>query len=291
MGNAHWKIGHGFAIRYGGYRDIQWFFGEGFQPASAILPPLHPAAACVEAAKAAALFLQWWEMRKQTALMQAAHEERRIPWLMDMLAQFQAEVRDERTLRADTLLYLERELTRLLDKVRDVRDMDVPSSLLLHVERQAMTLVQANRALLDAAARDQPNFTMPGRGDIVEPFHYKPFYEVMSAREEQKDKYVTAAANVASAALGLGVVGAFPAVAVAVPLVAPVAAPVVAAMWTAGKLLAAWKAAEKEKRLEEFMPLLSLMVEVRSTRAIVAMLSTADATLVSYDADGHRQSG
>jgi hypothetical protein len=276
--SAHWKIGDGFAIRYGGYRDIQWFFGDGFQATPSLLPPLHPAAACIEVAKAAALFLQWWEMRKQTAIMQAAHEERRIPWLVDMIAQLQAEIRDEHTLRADTLLYLERELTRLLGKLQSLRDMDTPSSLLLHVERQALALAQMNRVLIDALAREQPNFILPGRDGILEPFHYRPFYEIMRAPEQARDRYFASAASVASE-LG-GVAGALP---------LAIFAPAVAVVWTAGKLLSAWRAAEKEKRLEEFTPLVSLMIEVRSTRAIVAMLGAATATLVAYDAEGNRQ--
>lgn len=82
---THWKVGDGFAIRYGGYRDIEWFHGDDFRVlgGSAGIPPSHPAALAIEAAKTIALVLQWWEMRKQTQLLAAEFEERRLLWVAD----------------------------------------------------------------------------------------------------------------------------------------------------------------------------------------------------------------
>ena len=48
----HWKVGDGFAIRYGGYRDIEWFHGDAFRrPEGAVAIPPSPAAYAIEAVK------------------------------------------------------------------------------------------------------------------------------------------------------------------------------------------------------------------------------------------------
>ena len=44
-----------------------------------------PVGMAIEASKAVALFLQWWEMRRQTLLQSAAFEERRLSWLADIM--------------------------------------------------------------------------------------------------------------------------------------------------------------------------------------------------------------
>jgi hypothetical protein len=75
----HWKFGDGFAIRYGGYQNIQWFFGSEFQPGRAPpFPPFHPARIILNAAQVAGSFLVWWEVRKQSQISAAQFEERRI---------------------------------------------------------------------------------------------------------------------------------------------------------------------------------------------------------------------
>ncbi|MGE0821246.1 MAG: hypothetical protein AB7G75_27490 [Candidatus Binatia bacterium] len=139
----HWKFGDGFAIRYGGYQDIQWFFGPEFQPTarSVLLPPLHPAMIVLNAAQTAGSFLIWWEVRKQSQISAAQFEERRIAWLGEMLAQLYTEMREEGTIRLDTIQYLERELSRLIEVLNENDKMDIPSSLLLQVDTHGLTPV------------------------------------------------------------------------------------------------------------------------------------------------------
>ena len=143
---VHWKFGDGFAIRYGGYKDIQWFFGSDFQNAARPfpLPPIHPLFFLVETAQVAGLFLLWWEQRKQTQIASAQFEERRISWLLEILAQWYGELQGKHTLRLDTIRYLDRELSRLIDALNASAKMDLPSVLLLQVERTAETLSMLN---------------------------------------------------------------------------------------------------------------------------------------------------
>jgi hypothetical protein len=144
---VHWKFGDGFAIRYGGCQDIQWFFGPEFQQTARLLPlpSLHPAMMVLNAAQAAGSFLIWWEVRKQTQISTAQFEERRIAWLGEMLAQLYTEMREEGTVRLDTIRYLERELSRVIEALNENDKMDLPSSLLLQIERTAKTLAVLNK--------------------------------------------------------------------------------------------------------------------------------------------------
>jgi hypothetical protein len=138
----HSKIGTGFAIRYAGYRHLQWSFGDDFraQAPSLAIPFTHWAAIGLETVKTAGLLLQWWEMRKTHASVAAQLEERRLHWVVDMLTVLAREVQEDSTLRLDTLLYLEREVSRFLAQAQQSPLIDVPSSLLLQVDRMSEVL-------------------------------------------------------------------------------------------------------------------------------------------------------
>lgn len=81
MSNYHYKFGEGFTIRYGGPEGIRWFNTPASGSANPQMPSVglgaaEPIGMAIEAAKAAGLLLQWWEMRKQTLLQAAQFEER-----------------------------------------------------------------------------------------------------------------------------------------------------------------------------------------------------------------------
>jgi hypothetical protein len=244
----------GYIVRYGGPEGIQWIkTGEG---TGSPLGPMNPAMAAnpvglvIEATKAAALVLQWWEMRKQTLLQTAQFEERRIPWLADMLFQWSGEASDGQV-RLDTSVYFDREVSRLLDRIIETKLMDVPSSLLLQIERSAHAMVAINRLLYGELQKEQPNFIMPGH-DLPQVLDYRPFWELdgkdkqMEGYLERIDKTLGLVGNVALGA-AFGVIGA--------------------AAWRYAVWNSARAAAEKKHRMDEFRSLTAIALELRSLRA------------------------
>lgn len=136
-----------------------------------------PIGMAIEAAKAAGLLLQWWEMRKQTLLQAAQFEERRIPWLTDMMLQWASEIQ-EGQVRLDTVTYFDREISRFLDAIRGNAQVDVPSTLLLQLERSARAMVRINSVLSSLLDEQEgrPNFVLKGQRL---PFAYQPFVELL----------------------------------------------------------------------------------------------------------------
>ena len=181
----------GYTVRYGGPEGIQWI--KAGDTASSSLGSMNPAMAAnpvglvIEAVKAVALVLQWWEMRKQTALQTAQFDERRIPWLADMLLQWSSEA-NEGQVRLDTSVYFDREVSRLLDRIVETKLMDVPSSLLLQVERCAHAMAAINRLLYGELKKQQPNFTLPGSG-LPQLLDYQPFWE-LDGKDKQIEGYL-----------------------------------------------------------------------------------------------------
>lgn len=249
----HLKMGNGFAIRYGGRGNIQWFKGEDFERLAgnrlSALPPTHPAIFVMEAANTAALFLQWWEIRKQTFLQTAQHEERRVLWLTDILAEWYGELQHGH-LRTDTTFYLDREITRLLNKIQEHDMMDVPSSLLLHVDRFTHLLVSINSTVNQLIGEQLPNFIIPNLS-ITQPYSYRPYFELETNKNslmeqvENSTKIVEATSSNRGALNGL--------------------------LWNTSKLLDAKKKIKSEERLQDFMPLQHLSIELRSTHALLRM--------------------
>lgn len=244
----------GYTVRFGGPEGIQWIKNGG-DPAS--LNPLTPISGgpiglVIEATKAAALILQWWEMRQQTFLQAAQFEERRIPWLSDMLLQWSTEV-NQGLVRLDTAIYFEREVSRLLDRIVETQLMDVPSSLLLQIERAARSMTSINKLLQEELKSSQTNFILPDR-ELPRLLEYRPFWEI----ERQKngiEHYLDRVDKTTSLLQGsmIGVVAPF----------APLA--VVAwkfAVWNKARL-----EAEKKHRVEEFHSLSAIALELRSLRA------------------------
>ena len=250
----------GYIVRFGGPEGIQWI--KTGDSTGSPLGPMNPAMAAnpvglvIEAAKAAALVLQWWEMRKQTMLQTAQHEERRIPWLADMLFQWSCEASDGQV-RLDTAVYFDREVTRLLDKIGDTKLMDVPSSLLLQVERSAHAMVAINRLLYGELENVQPNFILPDR-DLPRLLAYQPFWE-FDGKDKQMESYLERIDRtlgiIGNAALGaaFGVIGG--------------------AAWRFAVWNAARAAAEKKHRMEEFRSLTAIALELRSLRAQLAFVA------------------
>src|SRR5207237_866458 len=126
----------------------------------------------VEATKAAALIWQAWEMHQQALMQFAQFEERRIPWLAEILFQWSAEIRHGQ-LRLDTATHFDREITRLMEKLVESKMMDLPSILLLQVERCARGMSALNQLLADQL-REEKLFN-PKLPELI---GYRPFWEV-----------------------------------------------------------------------------------------------------------------
>jgi len=291
----HWKFGNGFAIRYGGYKNIKWFFGQNSSPVSGNFSlsglaanlnmkndfnlglqynnilQVHPVQMALEVLNVAANFLQWWEMRKQSFLQGAQFEERRIPWLVDILNTFYSEIKDGE-LRRDTIFYFEREITKLFKKIEENELIDLPSSLLLQIDRTTRTFVQINSTLSKLIFEGQPNFVLPGQD--YGNFQYRPYSEFFSDGKfngKLFETYLTQASGLAFA--GLGVASNL------LALHSPIA-------FVAGKV-ALWGYKEisemikkkDQKRITDFEPLRNLSIELRSCNAIIAILEKLPLTI------------
>ncbi|MCB1130284.1 MAG: hypothetical protein KDN05_04090 [Verrucomicrobiae bacterium] len=257
----------GYTVRFGGPERIQWIPTGGeaasgnpllrsFNPAMAA----NPVGLIIEATKAAALVLQWRELHQQTLLQAAQFEERRIPWLVDMLIQWSSEA-EMGQVRLDTSIYFDREVTRLMEKIVDSKLMDVPSSLLLQVERSARGMTAVNQLLYDQLREHAPK----ARGRKVKGaklIEYKPFWSLegdntkIETYLERIDRNLGILGN---AALGyaFGIVGV--------------------AAWRFAVWNSARIAAAKKNRLEEFQSLTSLALELRSLRAQLSYAATLPA--------------
>jgi len=284
---AHWKFGHGFAVRYGGYRDIQWFKGEEFEQLSQTYSPqaspFSPVEMAIEMSKSVALFLQWWEMRKQTLLQAANFEERRITWLADILATWYSEIQ-QGIIRLDTIHYLDREISRLLNKIQSNDLIDTPSSLLLQIERSANLLVMLNETVNSLIMEQVPNFILPG-ANIPQQFHYQPYFKIEHNQQELTE-YVSSANTVIqvnpqslfSLGLGLGTIAG------SLAQSSLTSAIIGSILWTAPKL---FEVQEKMKtksadRLQDFIALQNFSIELRSANSLLRLAQKLPLSLKSY---------
>ncbi|NWJ49132.1 MAG: hypothetical protein HXX08_25015 [Chloroflexi bacterium] len=269
---AHWKIGQGFAIRYGGRGNIQWFKGKEFdQLARGFhqgVSPLSPFGLALEAANSAVGFLQWWESRKSRLLQEAQYEERRIGWLADILEVWYQEL-DNGEMRRDTIHYLDREVSKLVEKLEQNKLTDVPSSFLLQVERTTESLMQMNMRMDKILRESAPNFVLPDV-DLPQRYEYKPYFEVLE-NEEIFKKYIEVANKIieATSFVFLGLQFASKAF-----RLSPMGMVLTGVLWTAPKL---WELVKKfnddkkNQRIQDFIALINLMVEVRSADALLSL--------------------
>lgn len=263
---AHWKFGDGFAIRYGGYKDIQWFFGSDFHRAAKPLPlpPIRPVALLLEAAQSTGLFLLWWEQRKQTQIATVQFEERRISWLLEMLAQWHGELHGERTLRLDTVRYLDRELSRLMEALDANAKMDLPSVLLLQVERTAKTLALLNTFVSQELLPPTIKATPTTRNLPV--VKYKPYWEFDLEKEAEEGSLATYINTISKIPL-------------AIP--GPVVATLVGTLWGVKNFFQM----KKKDRGEDLLPLQALALELRSAHALLTLLQDHPLSLQKQEAE------
>ena len=284
---VHWKFGDGFAIRYGGYRDIQWFKGEEFEQLSQTFSPqaspFSPVEMAIEMSKSVALFLQWWEMRKQTLLQAANFEERRITWLADILATWYSEIQ-QGIIRLDTIHYLDREISRLLNKIQSNDLIDTPSSLLLQIERSAKLLVTINKTVDGLIAERSPNFTLSD-DRIPQPFHYQPYFSVEQSPQEL-DEYISSANKVIDvnpesmflSGVGMGVIaGSLSSRSLTSVIIGSI-------LWTAPKLLEVQTKMKTKSgdRLQDFDALQNFSIELRSANSLLRLAQNLPLSLKSY---------
>lgn len=242
------------------------------------LNPLTPISAgplglLIEATKAAALILQWWEIRQQTFLQAAQFEERRIPWLSDMLLQWSSEVK-QGLVRLDTAIYFEREVSRLLERVIETQHMDVPSSLLLQIERAACSMVSVNRLLGIKLEANLTNFIVPER-EVPRPLKYRPFWEI----EHEKDgvqQYLERADKLSSLLHNS-----------LVDVTSPFA-PLLAGAWKFANWNKARLEAEKKHRVEEFHSLSAIALELRSLRTQLSFAALLEPRELLLESPVHR---
>ena len=274
MSNYNWNYGDGFSIRYGGPEGIKWFFNSpgdnlGRQIPTSGLGATNPIGMVIEATKAAALLLQWWEMRKQTLLQTAQFHERRIPWLSDMLLQWGSEVEDGQV-RLDTVTYFDREVTRFFDEICKNELVDVPSTLLLQLERTAHALVRINSVLHSLIYKNHPNFTIVG--DLAE-FDYRPFYSVIN-NEKSINEYLSNCERFVVGVYKMFASEVTPlAAAAAIFLTGPLVAVGTFAFWGYKKMQAAEAKSKEEKRIQEFSAMQALALELRSCRTLLTIAS------------------
>lgn len=163
--SAHWKFGNDFAIRYGGQGKIAWFAKDDLNALRGqFAPPLHPAQLVIQSVEAAAMVGMWWETRKQTTLMAAQFEERRLLWCTDLLASLAGEITSGSQLSLDVARLLERELRRTMGILLKTSRMDVPYSFVLQCQRLARALVPINRIVyseLRRARSPESNVVLP----------------------------------------------------------------------------------------------------------------------------------
>lgn len=150
----HWKFGNDFAIRYGSRGQINWFTKDELtNVASRYQHALHPAQLVLQGVETAATVALWWETRKQTGVMTAQFEERRLLWCADLMSTWATEVSSTGSLRLDTTRLLERELRRTMAVLTKTSKMEVPYSFVLQCQRVADALVPLNRLMYSELAR------------------------------------------------------------------------------------------------------------------------------------------
>jgi hypothetical protein len=278
MSDYYWKFGDGFSIRYGGPEGIRWFKDSGFNVPEREIPisglgATNPIGMVLEASKVAVLLLQWWEMRKQTLLQTAQFHERRIPWLSDMLLQWGSEIQ-EGQVRLDTVTYFDREVTRFFDQICKDDLVDVPSTLLLQLERTAHALVRINSVLNSLLERSHPNFIISGEPC---PFKYRPFFSFNNKEKDINDYLSDCDKNIISTlekmAEGLHPFAAAAAAAAAVLIMGPIMSIGSYAFWGFKKMKAAEAKAKEEKRTQEFYAMQALALELRSCRTLLTIAS------------------
>lgn len=284
---AHWKIGHDFAIRYGGYADIQWFKGSDFEEVrNSIGGGTYSgdqglsAVPVIEVLKVAALFLQWWELRRQNNLQSASFEERRHQWIADLLAQLSAEI-NEGFLRGDTIRYLDLECGKMLVAVAENSKVDIPSSLLLMLERLTNSLVGLNH-FLEAARHLDKSGTKTSHG--IPEYSYVPYFELVdeSVPTQGLEKQMAAGLEVMKhgpKAIGFaaGIAASF--------FTAPAALTLMGASALLGGL---WSAISNKRdaapRRQEFQVLANLQCELRSCGALTHILATKEQRFLEFQA-------
>jgi len=286
MNNYHWKYGNGFAIRYGGSEGIRWFNTPQSGPAGGQIPSVglgaaEPIGMAIEAAKAAGLLLQWWEMRKQTHLQMAQHEERRISWLTDMLLQWASEIH-EGQVRLDTITYFDREVSRFLDAIMTNDLVDVPSTLLLQLERSAHAMVRINSVLASLVCEivDRPNFILEGE---KLPFVYQPFVNLLGDDNATK-RYLASCDGASEVALKLVASSVMKTLGVAfAPLflgpLGMIGMLGAMAFWKFSDFAAAEAEAKEHKRMVEFRAMFGLALELRSCRTLLTIAVLQPETL------------
>ncbi|RWR25200.1 hypothetical protein D8Y24_03160 [Agrococcus lahaulensis] len=95
-------------------------------------------------AETAAHFGLWWEARQQRLLNEAQHEEdKRIPWLADMLARWGAAHRNGDGLDLRVTEYLAREAAETMAAIAANKRVAVPQSMLLELDLVLRTLAAA----------------------------------------------------------------------------------------------------------------------------------------------------
>lgn len=284
---AHWKFGEDFAIRYGGYRDIQWFKGTEYDRLAESFPTLspnrstivNPVETIIDLSKSAGLFLQWWEMRQQTLLQSAAFEERRIGWIADILAQLSTEL-EQGTFRLDTIHYLDREISGFLTKMKKNQSIDAPSTLLLQIERSTNLFVKFNVTINNLLLEQSQNFTLPNK-NIPQPFYYQPYF-LLEQDEEQFSDYVDLVNDVLSkeslAMFSLGIAqtalskGNWKTKALMAGL-----------LWTVPKLLELRNKSKDDDRSQNLIVLQNFAIELRSTNALLRALQKLPPSLKVFN--------
>lgn len=286
MGKYTYKIGDGFTIRYGGTEGIRWFNSPPLQSGGAQLPTgglgaAEPIGMAIEATKAAGMLLQWWEMRKQTLLQTAQFEERRIPWLADMLLQWASEIQDGQV-RLDTITYFDREVSRFLNAIREHKPVDAPSTLLLQLDRTAHAMMRLNSVieslLHENESRQDSIVSTPSS------FVYQPFVALLNDHVAA-DQYLASCNGATQEVVKLqsSLIDRTGTLTFARFLLGPLGLLGAVAFWKFSELCAAEEKAKAQSRMHEFRAIVGLALELRSCRTLLTLAATMPETSKQID--------
>lgn len=173
----------GYRVIFEGRGKITWEKilnnGSGINPSS-LNQNLAIANTAIQAIEAIARLGQWHEMHRQNNLNIAQFEERRISWLVEMISHIQTEFQQGQ-INLDSFIYLKREVKSFFDKIKEIELMDVPSVVLLSIERLLNTIKDINIFLNEIYLKrsSNVNFVIVGKstGDAV--INYKPYNKLL----------------------------------------------------------------------------------------------------------------
>jgi len=184
--------------------------------------------------------------------------------------------------RLDTITYFDREVSRFLESIQRNELVDVPSTLLLQLDRTGGAMVRINsviKTLLDDS-ENRPNFIIPGER---QPFLYQPYF-VLLDNENAMESYLAncEAASQETRKLQPAIGNSIGKLAASL-LFSPLGVVGAIAFWKFSEMRAAEARAKEKMRLQEFRAMLGLALELRSCRTLLTLATLHAETVKQID--------